>query len=58
MTGRPSGQQTGCRAVERGHVVSNVTVAAALPAVDQQQAQHEQGDVEHLAQMRHDRLCL
>ena len=58
MISWPSGQQAGCRAVERGHVVRNVTVAAAFPAFGQQQPQHQHGHAEHLAQMRYDRLHL
>ncbi len=39
-------------------MVGNVTVAAAFPAVDQQQAQHEDRDIEHLVQVGHDGLHL
>jgi hypothetical protein len=39
-------------------MVRHVTVTAALPALNQQQAQHEHRDIEHLAQIRHDRLDL
>lgn len=55
---RAAGQQAGGRAAERGHVVRHVPVPGAVAAVDAQQAQHDHGYAEHLAQAGRDRLRL